>query len=117
MLAPLPRDGYRGAMDITYLGHAGFAIGQEGHLLVLDPWLSPSGAYGQGWFQWPPNHFMREKFIARIKSLPPGSVTFYISHEHRDHFDPETLEAILAATPGSSPLFVVPAFEEKSFET
>ena len=80
-------------VEITALGHAGFLVESGEVVLVADPWLSPEGAFDSGWMQLPRNHqlapMVREKLStdARQKFI-------YISHEHRDHFDPEFLASL-----------------------
>ncbi len=75
------------------MGHAGFLVESDEVVLVADPWLSPVGAFDSGWMQLPRNHqlapMVREKLStdARQKFL-------YISHEHRDHFDPDFLASL-----------------------
>lgn len=92
-------------MDITYLGHAGFLVETQHAIIVMDPWLSSSGAFDSAWFQFPCNHhlapFVREKLQDSRKSR-----YVYVSHEHRDHFDPE----FLASLPNHDFQFVVPQF-------
>jgi len=93
-------------MQITYLGHAGFLLETEKALVVTDPWLSPEGAFDSAWFQFPCNHhigpWLREKLESSSKSL-----FVYVSHEHRDHFDPEFLKTL----PLAKINFLVPRFQ------
>ncbi|AKU90181.1 Rieske 2Fe-2S domain-containing protein [Vulgatibacter incomptus] len=80
-------------MKITSLGHAGFMIETEGALIVADPWLSPAGAFDSAWMQFPQNHHLaslvREKLGRTTKER-----FLYLSHEHKDHFDPEFLSTL-----------------------
>jgi UDP-MurNAc hydroxylase len=82
-------------MKITYLGHAGFYIETPDAVVVMDPWLSPEGAFDSAWFQFPQNHhlgpWLREQLATSSK---PRFI--YISHEHSDHFDPEYLATLPA---------------------
>jgi UDP-MurNAc hydroxylase len=93
-------------MEITYLGHASFLVETDQLMLVTDPWLSPEGAFDSAWFQFPCNHhlapFLREKLRDSTKQR-----YLYVSHEHRDHFDPEFLKTL----PSSEMTFLVPHFE------
>jgi len=93
-------------MQISYLGHAGFLVETERAIVVMDPWLSPLGAFDSAWFQYPCNHhladFVREKLQDASKER-----FIYISHEHHDHFDP----AFLKSLRGSDFTFVVPHFQ------
>ena len=99
-------------MEITYLGHAGFLVETERAIVVMDPWLSPQGAFDSAWFQFPCNHhlapFVREKLQDSRKER-----FIYISHEHRDHFDPDFLKTL----PTSDFTFVVPHFQRDALRT
>ena len=46
---------------IKYLGHAGFSIETNKELFLIDPWLSPRGAFLSSWFQFPCNHHLLYK--------------------------------------------------------
>lgn len=80
-------------MQITYLGHAGFCAENEDVVIIMDPWLSASGAYDYSWFQFPRNHHLAD--TVRLKLNEPGRKKYiYISHEHKDHFDPGFLDTL-----------------------
>lgn len=100
------RAGQRIAMQITYIGHAGFVVETEHAVLVTDPWLSPEGAFDSAWFQFPRNHdlapFVREKLSDRSRKR-----FVYISHEHRDHFDSTFLKSL----PLGELSFILPHFQ------
>jgi UDP-MurNAc hydroxylase len=70
-------------MRITCLGHAGLFVETKGGSVLCDPWVKP--AFFGSWFVWPDNRGLDwEKF---------GNADYlYISHRHRDHFDPWLLE-------------------------
>lgn len=78
----------------------------------MDPWFSPLGAFHSGWFQWPPN---QEYFITLIKNLKKSEkkTYVYISHEHEDHFCEYTIKKLLDL---KNIHFIIPSFEDKSFE-
>jgi len=80
-------------MQITFLGHAGFLIETQHALVVVDPWLSPEGAFDSAWMQFPRNHelapMVREKLENSAKER-----FLYISHEHKDHYDPDFLRTL-----------------------
>lgn len=80
-------------MEITYLGHAGFCVETEKTIVIMDPWLSPSGAFDGAWFQFPQNHhlapYVQEKLNNKNKDR-----YLYVSHEHKDHFDLRFLNSI-----------------------
>ncbi len=69
-------------MRITGLGHAGMFIETTGGSILCDPVIGPS--FFGSWFPFPDNRALDwERF---------GAADFlYISHRHRDHFDPALL--------------------------
>ena len=71
-------------MRITFLGHAGMFIETGRGLILCDPWFSP--AYFASWFPFPSNEGLDVEAIAHPDFL-------YVSHLHRDHFDPAFLRA------------------------
>lgn len=75
-----------------YLGHACFFIETDKAACLIDPWLSPKGAFLGTWRQLPPNDHMLQWVIAKMKEKP---VLVYVTHEHEDHYDEETLLKIL----------------------
>ena len=80
-------------MRITYLGHAGFCVETSQATVIMDPWLSPTGAFDAAWFQFPRNHHLRDLIEERLRA--PGRQHFvYISHEHKDHFDLPLLRSL-----------------------
>ena len=93
-------------MDLTYLGHAGFYVEANEFVIAMDPWLSAHGAFDSAWFQYPCNHhlapWLRDALTATTKEA-----FVYVSHEHRDHFDPETLTQL----PLEKLTFLVPKFD------
>lgn len=80
-------------MDITFLGHAGFCVETAETILVTDPWLSPVGAFDSAWFQFPRNHRMAPFVEEKLQSEGKDKY-IYISHEHKDHFDPAFLRTL-----------------------
>ncbi|WP_373047757.1 Rieske 2Fe-2S domain-containing protein [Vulgatibacter sp.] len=80
-------------MLITFLGHAGFLVETAEAIVVADPWVSREGAFDSAWMQLPQNHHMAD--LVREK-LQDGSKAryLYLSHEHKDHFDPAFLDTI-----------------------
>ncbi|MGA2527640.1 MAG: Rieske 2Fe-2S domain-containing protein [Acidimicrobiales bacterium] len=69
-------------MRITATGHAGLFIETARGTVLCDPWRSP--AYFASWFVFPDNSDID------FAALKPDFL--YISHLHRDHFDPELLK-------------------------
>ena len=69
-------------MRMTFFGHVGFFVETAGGSVLCDPWFTP--AYFGSWFPFPRND--------RLDPAPFRTPDFlYISHLHRDHFDPEWL--------------------------
>lgn len=60
------------AIDITYLYHSGFAVAMPGAILVFDYYRDPARA-----------------LPALLMKHPDLPVTFFVSHGHPDHFNPE----------------------------
>jgi len=71
-------------MRITGLGHAGMFIETVGGNIICDPVLGPS--FFGSWFPFPDNRGLDWERFGREADF------LYISHRHRDHFDPALLE-------------------------
>jgi UDP-MurNAc hydroxylase len=99
-------------MDITYLGHAAFLVETDQAILVTDPWLSPEGAFDSAWFQFPCNHHLGDFLREKLRDTPKQAF-LYVSHEHRDHFDPEFIKTL----PTSKMTFLLPRFERAALRT
>ena len=69
-------------MRITFLGHAGLFVETRHGSVLCDPWFTP--AYFGSWFPFPRNDRLDPAEFGRPDFL-------YLSHLHRDHFDPEFL--------------------------
>ena len=69
-------------MRITFLGHVGLFVETRHGSVLCDPWFSP--AYFGSWFPFPRNDDLDPERFANPDFL-------YVSHLHRDHFDPEFL--------------------------
>lgn len=80
-------------MHITYLGHAGFCIETEEAIVIVDPWVSPTGAFDASWFQLPRNHHMAAYVQEKLQDARKERY-LYISHEHKDHCDPSFLRSL-----------------------
>lgn len=89
---------------LTYLGHACFLFETEKAACLIDPWLSPRGAFLGTWRQLPPNDHLLAGVMETMRKKP---VAIYVTHEHEDHYDEETLAKILPLAAG---LFI-PAYE------
>ncbi len=80
-------------MRITFIGHAGFVVETDSAIIVTDPWLSEDGAFDGGWMQLPRNHHLAEP-VRRMLDESSKQRFLYISHEHKDHFDPGFLSRL-----------------------
>ena len=69
-------------MRITGLGHASVLIETAHGSVLTDPWVNP--AYFGSWFPFPDNSQLDWDSIGQADYL-------FVSHLHRDHFDPEHL--------------------------
>jgi UDP-MurNAc hydroxylase len=69
-------------MQITCLGHAGMHIETRHGTILCDPWKNP--AYFDSWFVFPDNSGLDWDHFGQVDYL-------YVSHLHKDHFDPELL--------------------------
>lgn len=111
MIAPFLRDdalladlATRGDLRIWWLGQSGFLVRSRGEFILLDPYLSDSlTAKYSGTDK--PHVRMTERVIAPERLRDIRFITS--SHNHTDHFDPDTLHPLLAANPAAP--IVVPA--------
>jgi UDP-MurNAc hydroxylase len=69
-------------MRVTSIGHAGLHIETAHGSILCDPWFSP--AYFCSWYPFPANDGLDMQRLG-------GSEYLYVSHLHRDHYDPEWL--------------------------
>jgi UDP-MurNAc hydroxylase len=69
-------------MRITGLGHASVLLETAHGTILTDPWVNP--AYFGSWFPFPDNSQLDWDRIGDVDYL-------FVSHLHRDHFDPENL--------------------------
>ena len=76
-------------MKFTFYGHNCFVFNHDDTILITDPWFSKSGAFFGSWFQWPINHDFLDILIKKTLNK---NVFIYLSHEHQDHFDLDTLK-------------------------
>lgn len=90
-------------MRVTYLGHAGLFIETAGGSILCDPFFSP--AYYASWFPFPSNEDLDLDTLSRADYL-------YVSHLHRDHFDP----AFLARHVHKDATVLLPAFPVDGLE-
>lgn len=75
-------------MRITCTGHAGLFLETDHGSILCDPWRNP--AYFASWFVFPDNRGID------FGGFRPDFL--YVSHLHRDHFDPDLLRRYVAKT-------------------
>lgn len=80
-------------MQITFLGHAGFLVETSQALVLMDPWLSREGAFDSAWMQFPRNHHLAPEVRVRLEQSDKARF-LYLSHEHKDHYDPAFLATL-----------------------
>ena len=76
-------------MHTTYCGHASFRIVHGGVSVLVDPWLSATGAFLGSWCQFPDNSGLDLDALRRSDFV-------LISHDHEDHFDLDFLRTLSA---------------------
>lgn len=74
-------------MKVTFLGQAGLLLEVEGLKIMIDPYLSDSVG------QRDPQKHRRVPVDERFFDAQPDVMVF--THNHLDHFDPETVERII----------------------
>jgi L-ascorbate metabolism protein UlaG (beta-lactamase superfamily) len=88
--------------SIWWLGQSGFLIVQNGQALILDPYLSDSLTHKYEKTDKP--HIRITERVVAPDALGTFGVIALItsSHNHTDHFDPDTLLPLLTINPGTS---------------
>jgi UDP-MurNAc hydroxylase len=82
----------RGVKPIFY-GHACIKqYSSNGSAVLMDPWFSRHGAFFGSWFQFPENTPLLDEALDHVTDI-------CISHNHADHFDPETLRYAFSSNP------------------
>jgi UDP-MurNAc hydroxylase len=90
-------------MRVTGLGHASALIETEFGSVLTDPWVNP--AYFGSWFPFPDNSELDWDAIGNADYL-------FVSHLHRDHFDPEHLRKHIS----KKATVLLPAFPTSELE-
>lgn len=98
--------GPQGGFRLWWLGQSGFLLQWEGRHLLLDPYLSDSLTRKYAGTQRP---HVRLTEIPLAPALLPRIDVLTSSHRHTDHLDAETIQPVLAASPGVA--LVVPEAE------
>ncbi len=84
---------------LWWLGQSGFLVVQNGRALVLDPYLSDSLTRKYSGTD-KPHVRLTERVVAPSRLGELGVIDVITSsHNHTDHFDPDTLLPLLAANP------------------
>lgn len=94
-------------MKITFFGHNCYVLQGKNVVVLTDPWLTNTGAFFGSWFQWPINHHCKDNLTEQLDTTK--NTILYISHEHQDHFDKETLAEIQPLID----LCIIPDYEDK----
>lgn len=81
-------------MRVTYLGQACLLVEAAGRKLLTDPWLT-EGAYFGTWYH---THLLADAGI-HPEALPRDIDYIFLSHEHQDHFDPDSLKSFARDIP------------------
>ena len=81
-------------MRVTILGHASLFFETKNERILLDPVLRTTSLLGSVVHQYPR--------ILDIERMPAPTL-LVITHEHYDHFDPETLEKLSKDVPAVIP--------------
>ena len=79
-------------MKITWLGQAGFLLEKGDIEILIDPYLSDACAKAN------PNSYRRTPLDESYLKRKPQVIV--LTHEHVDHYDPETLAHYLTADSG-----------------
>ena len=93
-------------MELTYLGQAGFLIKDHKNRYLIDPYLSNyvvTGGIGD------PKYFSRA-FPPPVQAEDLRSISaIFVTHDHADHCDPDTILPILANNPNCKVIGPQPA--------
>ena len=92
-------------MQVTYYGQACLLIESGGKKILTDPWLTEGANFGT-WFH---THLLADAGIA-LETFPRDVDYLFLSHEHQDHVDPDTLRHFPPETPVLICKFVTPKF-------
>jgi L-ascorbate metabolism protein UlaG (beta-lactamase superfamily) len=95
------------AVDVYWLGQAGFAIRGGGLVLLIDPYLSDSLASKYLGSEFPHQRMMPTPLDPHIAQ---GVDVILCTHRHSDHMDPGTLSVVAKASPTC--IFIVPRAEK-----
>ena len=94
-------------MRVTYYGQACLLVEAAGKRILMDPWLT-EGAYFGTWFH---THLLADAGVSPT-TFPKDIDYIFLSHEHQDHVDPESLQHFASTIPVIICKFVTPKFRE-----
>lgn len=94
--------------NLKFWGHNCFSVETEDSVLLIDPWISSSGAFFGSWFQYPRNHHLIEDVLNLLRSKKNSFI--FVTHEHQDHYDVNFLKLI----PKNSKI-LIPNYSDKRF--
>ena len=91
-------------MKLRTLGHASFALFQDGEnpILLTDPWLVGSAYWRSWWLQ----HYPSQEDL----DWTAKSAFIYVTHEHPDHFHMPTIRRL-----GHNPFYLFPELPERGY--
>jgi UDP-MurNAc hydroxylase len=92
-------------LKVTYFGQACTLIDVGGLRILTDPWLT-EGAYFGSWYH---THILADAGITP-QTFPKDVDYIFLSHEHEDHLDPDTLRHFRKDTPVLICKFPTPKF-------
>lgn len=79
-------------MKVTYIGQAGLIFEKDGFKIMIDPYLSDSVEKIN------PNNFRRVPVDESVLGIKPDVMIF--THNHLDHYDPETVKHFITESSG-----------------
>ncbi len=94
-------------MRVTYYGQACTLTEAAGRRILTDPWLT-EGAYSGTWYH---THVLAEAGVTP-ETIPKDVDYIFLSHEHEDHLDPETLRHFRRDIPILICRFTTPKFRK-----
>lgn len=90
-------------MRVTGTGHAGLLIETGARRILVDPWMSPEGAFFASWFPYPDNAHLIDAPALRA----PNALV--LTQDRPDHTDPWLLAQIPPEIPAIVPRYPTPA--------
>ncbi|MAR78385.1 MAG: hypothetical protein CMD43_05550 [Gammaproteobacteria bacterium] len=93
---------------LYFYGHNCFLTETKTAILVIDPWFSNKGAFFGSWFQYPDNEIYKEAILEKIQNKKSF---IFITHEHQDHYDEETIKEF-----AHHAKFIIPEYKDHYLE-